>query len=153
MKPSPCKEYVRMMADFTVIHSGDIQTMYHLIQKYGVEFKPAARPSNVPKMRYKECFKNAFDLAMQTGYTYVEGIACSFFPTHHAWCVDENGNVIDPTWDSPENCHYFGIPFEWDFVMEKVESTMTYGVMCKFENPWELTFKPEDAAGMIGDWK
>lgn len=151
---SPCKQYVEMMANFAAIYNGkEMQTMYHLIRDYGVEFKAAERPSNVPKMRYKECFKNAFELSMQTGYTYVEGVACNLLPVHHAWCVDENGNVVDPTWDNPERCHYFGIPFDWEFVLDKIEHTMTYGVMGKFENPWELEFKPEDADSMIGDWK
>ncbi len=54
-----------------------------------------------PDMRPGECFRNAHALALSApSYRYVEGWALMPFsiPTHHAWVVDERGQVQDPTW-------------------------------------------------------
>lgn len=56
-------------------------------------------------MKPKECFSNAVELALKNDFLYCEGIAVSsdlMFPIHHAWCVDTEGEVIDPTWRRPK---------------------------------------------------
>lgn len=62
----------------------------------------------------QQCFDNSYRLArMKKGYRYVEGIAMSIIPTHHAWVVTADGEVLDPTWVHHTNhgvgSEYFGV--------------------------------------------
>ncbi len=50
----------------------------------------------------------------------------------HAWLVNDRGEVIDPTWRDPQsfiNPIYFGIVFDWEFVMAVAAKTEVYGVL------------------------
>lgn len=61
----------------------------------------------------KECFRNAGWLSRTTRLHYVEGYAVRgrlMLPLAHAWCVDDDGRVYDPTW--PDGTDYFGVVFE-----------------------------------------
>ena len=85
----------------------------------------------------RACFKNAFNLlTVRDDLTYVEGYAFWFLPVLHAWCVDAAGNVVDPTWDDPQDRRYFGVPFDRDFVFATAKERERYGVI---ENP-EMNF-------------
>jgi hypothetical protein len=57
-----------------------------------------------PDGKIGECFLNAFNIAQinPETYTYAEGWAMmdGSIPTHHAWVVDAEGHVYDPTWQS-----------------------------------------------------
>jgi len=110
-------------------HSGFIPSDLLLISfvlKYGQAFEAARRPKGMRKGRAGSCFINALLLAMDEhfSYTYVEGYGCSegHF-VHHAWCINDNGEVLDRTWDKPEECSYFGIPFLASFIREQVRQT------------------------------
>lgn len=46
-------------------------------------------------------FKNVVDLSLQYDAPYVEGLASisdRIELSHHAWLLDEDGEVVDPTW-------------------------------------------------------
>lgn len=63
--------------------------------------------------RLGECYVNAYYLAMNQGLHYTEGMAIHGkvgFPMDHAWCVDDAGQVYDPTWDNGQD--YFGVAFD-----------------------------------------
>lgn len=63
------------------------------------------------------CYANAQYLASRRkGLRYAEGFATSVIPVEHAWCVDAEGRVIDPTWDYEYQPDYFGVIFEADHV-------------------------------------
>jgi hypothetical protein len=51
----------------------------------------------------------------------------------HAWCVDNDNAVVDPTWDEAE--FYFGIPLEVEFVrrlqLEHNDSGSTFLVITR----------------------
>jgi len=67
------------------------------------------------------CFQNAFHLAFEDqSMTYVEGkLSCHGVPIDHAWCIDRNGFVIDPTLeDAGQVMGYFGIPFRTEYVQK-----------------------------------
>jgi hypothetical protein len=68
----------------------------------------------------KECFKNSADAAVTNPeLTYVEGYALVKdmpMPFAHAWLVDKNGLVVDPTWEDGHS--YFGIKFETSQLVE-----------------------------------
>jgi len=72
----------------------------------------------------KRCFANSQqvmeEVGLSKGWSYVEGLACSTFglPLHHAWLVDEEGLVLDPTWD--EGDFYLGVPFQWRMVQNLI---------------------------------
>lgn len=85
-----------------------------------------------------ECYKNCFQIlsrVFNSDLYYCEG-----FATHqglglvvaHAWLVNDRGEVIDPTWREPQsfvNPIYFGVVFDWEFVMEVAAKTEMYGVL------------------------
>jgi len=67
------------------------------------------------------CFMNAFHLAYENpAMTYVEGkVSCHGLPLDHAWCVDKDGFVIDPTLeDKGQTLEYFGVPLRTDYVQK-----------------------------------
>lgn len=79
----------------------------------------------------KECFKNSFHVSLEHGIDYCEGFADAGFGIliHHAWNVDQDGKVIDSTWDNPEDCQYFGIRASIDILLEEVERKSIYGLL------------------------
>jgi hypothetical protein len=69
----------------------------------------------------KHCYDNAYELANRQGLVYCEGVALRGFPIPfpHAWCLDADGFVVDPTWPDPqpnEERIYFGVAFLTSFV-------------------------------------
>ena len=92
------------------------------------------RPKGLRKMRDRRCYGNAFELMVNAGCTYVEGWAANFMgiPVHHAWVVDREGNMIDPTW-AKVGLAYYGVPFSNDFVFDSIAKGMTYGVLDKVD--------------------
>lgn len=78
----------------------------------------------------KQCFRNALLLMLNSGneYTYVEGYAANIVPVYHAWCVDAQGHVIDPTWNDRGKA-YFGVPFNNRYVVRLVDKQDHYGVL------------------------
>ena len=103
-----------------------------LVLENGQFDTPAPVPSGVPKGQQKLCFMNAFQLATShpDKYTYVEGYAHPGFmplPIHHAWVVDNQGKVIDNTWETPGDA-YFGVHMPLKFIMQRADKTGVYGV-------------------------
>lgn len=79
----------------------------------------------------KYCFRNAANgAARNPDLHYVEGYAYAGeipIPLHHAWLIDNDGDVIDPTW--PNGHDYFGaiIP---EATIRKVQlKTGVFGVL------------------------
>lgn len=67
-------------------------------------------PTQLPHWQgmLKACFHNAKIAAKRYKWKYVEGMANYIIPVHHAWCIDDMGNVQEVTWRSPGNL-YFGV--------------------------------------------
>lgn len=80
----------------------------------------------------KECFGNCLrviagqsflddgDLTYVEGYAYPEG---GVLAVHHAWLVDADGNVYDPTWGGYERGAYIGVAFSPDAVFRQAVAT------------------------------
>ncbi len=98
----------------------------------------------------KKCYMNAYTLAdpyniedMRKRFhldpgcnpVYVEGwcYECHMV-IEHAWCLDQNGRVIDPTLREGHASGYFGIPFQWDYVWRTASRTEGYGII-SYKNP------------------
>ena len=125
------KEYVEQLAALqrSISHN---DWLYH-----GVESIVAAigqfdvaqpLPKGFKHGKMGRCFQNAFRL-MEKGLVYVEGIAvpaCTNFPVHHGWCVDELGNVFDSTWR--DGIAYFGVHLNKRFVYQRAMRRGKYGI-------------------------
>src|SRR6188768_2164837 len=67
--------------------------------------------------KLKQCFQNATRLMWDfPELIYCEGYAQTVIPTHHAWCIDPDGKVVDPTWGRDQDRaekypphEYFGV--------------------------------------------
>lgn len=98
--------------------------------EHGRYYTPAPLPAGMRRGVVKQCYANsqkAVVRAVSAGrkpLTYVEGFACSgglsvALPMQHGWLADEDGNVVDPTWELPAQSAYFGVAFETDYVMSR----------------------------------
>ena len=104
-----------------------------VVLKHGEEFKSPARPrpKGIRKRTNKLCFMNSYHLAESRNMTYVEGFAISKgvpIPLHHAWVVDQSGEVIETTWRDPGD-FYFGIALDLSFIHHVMFETRMYGVL------------------------
>ena len=101
------------------------------------------RPANVRQMTPKYCFDNAYRLAARSRgrLRYVEGYATTYIPMHHAWTVDRDGNVVDPTWEYDADSRlgadtpYFGT----EFPLESVRAARAGGCYSVIDN-WHQDF-------------
>jgi hypothetical protein len=115
------------------------ESIEDFVLREGESFPWREKPKSVRFGRQKECFKNAMHLAIETGWTYCEGYAMGYFPTMHAWVVDDEGFVIDNTWrdDQPAR-EYLGVRMTEDFVTETVLAKGTYGVIEDYERRFPI---------------
>ena len=90
--------------------------------------------------RPRECFRNAATLALRKPdiYMYVEGYAVNrWIAMHtvaHAWCINSDNFVVDPTWD--EGTEYYGVPFRHDYLRRVLKAGSDDGLI---DNP-EMDF-------------
>lgn len=79
------------------------------------------------------CFATAWRLSERVAnLAYCEGFALppgSPLPVLHAWCADEAGRALDPTWVDGERCAYFGIALDEVFVRRRMVETGVFGVL------------------------
>jgi hypothetical protein len=115
--------------------------------EHGRHFNAAALPRNIHKGQRKECFRTSQRLVTASrnsddALIYVEGYAVAMtipLALHHAWVVDRDGTVIDPTWNNPQDCTYFGVPFSRDYVRECVlRSKETVSLLDNYHDKWAL---------------
>jgi len=106
----------------------------------------------VKRGKIKECFKNAFYLAdYNPDLTYVEGYAIFSgigLPVLHAWCVDKDGKVYDPTWKTLGD-EYFGVKFDIEFVRKTILARRRFGVIDNFEKEFPLLKGEEESDGNV----
>lgn len=88
------------------------------VAEWGEPFEWQKKPQGFRWGESQLCFANALQLMHRQGLVYVEGYACLPeipLPFHHAWNVESGSNkVIDVT--SASFRHYFGVPFDHDFI-------------------------------------
>lgn len=107
------------------------------IAKLGLEFgrrwNNSKLPDDVKRGQPKQCYRQARALALDQPerFIYVEGYAFheSPVPIHHAWCVDKNGNVADPTWAYTERAIYCGVAFVHEALNEKIYNLNEWGFL------------------------
>lgn len=111
---------------------------YHLVLQHGGRPRraPLELPDWVDPMELRNCYQNAFDMAMEwPELTYVEGFALgSFMPVMHAWLEHDDGTIIDPTWSQPElqqhaeSAVYLGVRFERSLLFSLTHEYRIYGI-------------------------
>jgi hypothetical protein len=89
-----------------------------------------------PRGTPQSCYMNATHLAINTqlddnALTYVEGsISVCGIPIDHAWCINADGIVIDPTLKPDKEVRdYFGVPFQTDYVRKAILRNKVYGLL------------------------
>jgi hypothetical protein len=104
------------------------------VLKHGRDMDVAPLPSNVKRGKMKNCYKNAYDLALGSKrYIYCEGYAVGIIPVLHAWCFDtKTGKVVDPTWKDGKE--YYGVKIDFTSVLRVVVERECYGVL----DAWEI---------------
>jgi hypothetical protein len=114
---------------------------------HGVEHKAAGYKGR--RMEIKQCFKNATQLVLDRDeLTYAEGFAISgdmlrigmLFPVHHAWAVDAEGIVHDPTFKDAQHGVYLGVPVDKEVLVTTMLRTRVYGVFVPNEMLNEVYF-------------
>lgn len=101
--------------------------------------------SRVKRGRMGYCYANASRLAMRNPeYIYCEGYAAVVFPVMHGWCVNRDGQVVDPTWGE-DGVDYFGIPIKRKYLMRALAIQGSYGLIDQWTLRWPmLREKPEE---------
>lgn len=110
---------------------------YRFMLCRGLVWRAAPLPADIRKGKPRKCYQNAALLAMHhpEKYIYVEGIAHGIIATEHAWCVTTDGQVVDPTWKSPENCAYLGIPIAPEFLRRCTLESGYWGIFTGQQSP------------------
>lgn len=91
------------------------------------------------------CFGNSHRLAKRKRLIYVEGYALktpSNIGIHHAWCTDESGIVIDPTWG--QGIEYFGIPLDFKYARQNT-SEDNMSVLDQWQRDWPIFNDPPES--------
>lgn len=135
--------------------------MAEFVLKHGRAWKPCPLPENVRPGRMRECYRNAANLALgfhRNEYIYCEGYAVGIIAVEHAWCVDLQGNVIDPTWtERPQKLsatgqEYFGIAFKSMYLQEALRKQKYFGLIDAWRSNWPLlSIDPEEWRHPIND--
>lgn len=146
--PSTARGHCEMMAHFYSQHGGNRVSVEAFLLDYGEEFAANPTPEWVEQMEPKMCFMNCFILIeeQQSGMLgdeiaplyYCEGYVLSSglpIPIHHAWCMQEDGTLIEPTLPDrtdEETVTYFGVKVpDFGGVVQVVEETGTYSILFK----------------------
>ena len=147
-KEEDLTHYLSMVASM----HGDRESVDGWLLKHGQFFPHADRPASIPKMEDKQCFANAFTVAMDDhSLRYCEGYATSFIPVLHAWCITEDGDVVDPTWGQIDADYwppaYFGVAFDLNAVAKQLVVQEHYGILPSLwmskTDPTELLQEPQ----------
>ena len=103
--------------------------------KYGRDYPVGPDTYKGPRGEQHACFMNATHLAVNDRrLTYVEGyVAICGVPIEHAWCIDADGVVVDPTIvDTGQVNGYYGAPLLTEYVKKACKTNGVYGVLDYF---------------------
>lgn len=146
--PATAKGNVELMADIHRQFASKQISVEAFLLEYGEEFEANPTPEWVEPMTPKMCFMNCHTLASEwyggllgddiaelfycEGYVYSSGLP---IPIHHAWLIDANGTLIEPTLPdrtAEEEITYFGVKVpDFDALERVLDETGTYSILFK----------------------
>lgn len=121
---------------------------HDLLAQLGQEFTGRPLPDVVEPGEPQRCFGNAYRLARRiTNLRYVEGVATRHgvlaIPIAHAWCIDENDQVWDPTWTGRDGtthgADYLGVVIPLEEVHAALQRNEFHWSV--FESDWRGDFE------------
>lgn len=126
------------------------------VLKYGYEFNVITElPPDVPQGVEQRCFGNAAltahcspdKYAYVEGYAFQDGLPISF---QHAWLIDRQGRVIEPTWTTHRKIQYYGVIIKHKYIKNKLGLSM----IDDWKNHWPLVMssKPNKHLYRLEDW-
>lgn len=98
------KSHIDLLLDFLRGEGMGHDWRVRLLLKYGHAFEASPLPDDVSVMQERCCYLNSYTLAVDQPerFTYFEGYASTLrgngWGTAHAWCIDRQRRVADPTW-------------------------------------------------------
>ena len=117
----------------TWIHFAGTGEAASFCMSHGVLKTSSPLPKSINRGTTKLCFQNAgmLALAQPEKLTYCEGWAQMpahrGLTTYHAWCLDRNGNVVDPTWTHSRGHEYLGVPIKISALRKQILATKEWG--------------------------
>lgn len=116
------------------------------VLQHGRQFTPTKRlPKGIRCGKLKTCYTTAGRIAIdRDDLIYCEGFACGVIPVMHAWLVDKEGNVIDPTWRQTvdgvdyRGVEYFGVPISHEYFTEHLCKYEKYALIDAWEHGWPM---------------
>ena len=116
---------------------GDNNIPLRFLLTHGRDYAIGPETFKGPRGEVHGCYKNATHLALANeSLTYVEGtVYCYGVGIDHAWCVDWDGVVIDPTLEADKDgkldriTAYFGVPFRKDYLRKASLWNKVYGLL------------------------
>ncbi len=120
---------------------GYATTPRRFMLEHGREFKTGPNTYAGRRGTPKQCFMNAGRLAIDDPtLTYVEGyVTCHGVPLEHAWLIDKDGLVVDPTLKVKPGedriGEYFGVPISTKALLDQIfNRTKVWGVLDPMTN-------------------
>lgn len=132
-----CVQYLGQMARLGAL-TGD----FYL--QLGRAYKAGPVPAGIEPGTPRRCYDNSGNLALEQGWAYCEGFAMQpgLFPMHHAWCVNDAGEVIDPTWAHAQDNEYLGVALDESFLVAHCERIGHWGVFAEQLPDFVVTTPP-----------
>lgn len=122
----------------SILHPDD--PIHRWITAHGCAWGPRVEREYFPEEQTPgACFSNALQLMNQyLDLRYCEGMGCyAGLPLlyHHAWCVTQAGEVVDPTWADGEG--YMGVGFGRQYANRRYQRMLARGRVGSLIDPWD----------------